>query len=244
MIASLVALIVGLLSRTVKSSGGIRACLILNMIIPLPADDVYRAFRYFRAFPETVLEGFFSSFEKWELSGIIDDIGMADTPTSIRAGTLYRMMSNWAFFSDTRVQSYLQNRVPPNPLPGWPEHSPPRFAFVLSVMEGPNLQAWGKMCLSRCVIISKDLLVDFYSRALSIVIGVLEQPPARLSFDGTNHAESNTPNLVQFAEHSELWSGVYSIVRLIPPEWFQVNVGESLKLRRMILSHLRDPSPG
>lgn len=193
------------------------------------------------------------SFERWELSGIIDDIERADTPTpstsneppkSIRTGTLYRMMSNWAFFSDTRVRSYLQSHSPPNSIPGWPENLPPRFSFVLSVMQGPNLQAWGQMCLSRCSILSKDLLVDFYAQALSIVIGALEQPPMRLSYSAINGAESNAPEYVQFEEQSELWSGIYRIVHLIPPEWFQVNVGESLKLRRAILSHLRDPSPG
>ena len=236
-----------------KLSGRKRTCLVLHNDYTDARWRRISHFRYFGAFPKSVLEGFFLSFERWELSGIIDDIERADTPTpstsneppkSIRTGTLYRMMSNWAFFSDTRVRSYLQSHSPPNSIPGWPENLPPRFSFVLSVMQGPNLQAWGQMCLSRCSILSKDLLVDFYAQALSIVIGALEQPPTRLSYSAINGAESNAPEYVQFEEQSELWSGIYRIVHLIPPEWFQVNVGESLKLRRAILSHLRDPSPG
>lgn len=201
-----------------------------------------------------MLAQFFTQFEAWELQKIVQDINLAETasnsssnePTaSLPSGTLYRLVSNWNVFCDSRVTSYLQTHIPPSPVFGWPENPLPPGMLVLLIADDAKLRIWAKNYASRSKLIPKDLLSKSYIEALELVISALETSSRPLSEQDVIPDQAMPPPLkhIRLAQTSDLWSGIYTIMRLLPPEWLNSNLGNPPKLRRITLSHLQDPAP-
>jgi senataxin len=154
-------------------------------------------------------------------------------------------VSNWNVFCDSRVTSYLQSHVPPSPVPGWPENPLPPGLLVLLIADDAKLRIWAKDYASRSKLIPKDLLSKSYIEALELVVSALDISSRPFSEEDAilDQAMPSPLKHIQLAETSDLWSGIYTIMRLLPPEWLNSNLGNPLKLRRVTLSHLQDPAP-
>ncbi|KAF9485837.1 hypothetical protein BDN70DRAFT_870734 [Pholiota conissans] len=190
---------------------------------------------YFAAFVPEVLEQFFTSFENWELEEVLKDI--RSTTGSLPSGTLYRLMSIWNIFCHPATIAYLKGHVPPCPVPGWPEHPLPPGVLALLIASDTNLRTWAKNYASGSKLIHSDFLTGPpYIRVLEFITSSLENLSRA-------HPTSTVLQHMDLAGEMDLWSGVYTVIRLLPPEWLTSNGSVPLRLRRVILKHLRDSAP-
>lgn len=219
------------------------ACLVFSF------DISYQPLRsYFGAFSEDILSGFFQSFEEWELTSVLDDLGQAGLhPVDSAAHNLvdvppalvYRMVSNWKIFTDPRILIIIRTYTPPGPLETWPLDPLPPGMFVLLMDASANVRQWAKSHASRCQVIpmSSESFIGSYHLALGAIAEALEQefPP---SMSGGIADWSLT---IYFALLPvDLWAGFLSVLRLIPINPQTAGSPQNVTIRRIVTGHLHD----
>ncbi|KDR82678.1 hypothetical protein GALMADRAFT_220668 [Galerina marginata CBS 339.88] len=202
---------------------------------------------FLAAFPKHTLDLFFNEFNKWELQEVLNDLDAVNhldsssqeqviSSNSLPIGTLYRLLCNWTIFSDHRILAYLQSRVPFNHVIDWPDYPIPPSLLVLLLVDNTELRSWAAARASSSKIIQPDFFTGHYTEAVDVIVRVMTTSDE--TYSKKSPPVASIMNNLEFAQSSELWSGFLAILRLIPPQWLKSTVGQPLKLRRVVLSHL------
>ncbi|KAG0703798.1 SEN1 N terminal-domain-containing protein [Suillus ampliporus] len=199
---------------------------------------------YFGAFSDDVIRAFYSSFDDWELSVVIEalvhsgiDLSSSRlatrTPQEVPQPVLYHMVSNMRVFRDPRVFSLI--RACP-PISTWPLDPPPPGMFVLVMDESSDVRQWAKAQIikSTQVPMLEHQFVAGHELALEVVISALT-----MSCEGKGTtADSSMPYLFS-SDSSELWAGFSQILRHLPTEVLAKS-SEGMGCRRIVTGHLHD----
>ena len=187
---------------------------------------------YLSNYMSETLDAFFLSVDELELTQVLGDIDSATkTGTSVHDAVLYRMVTNWHIFTDRVVMEFLQENPPTSVTDGWPQPLGPGM-LVLLISDNANLRQWAQGHVSRSQIIGPNDFTRSHNMALRLVLWTLKG----------SQGEAPVQVLPPMATKSQLWSGVYDILRLVPPDWFQTDIG--LEMKRVILSRLNTPEAG
>ncbi|KAG2359476.1 SEN1 N terminal-domain-containing protein [Suillus spraguei] len=198
---------------------------------------------YFGAFSDDVLKSFYSKFDDWELSVVIEalvrlgiDLSSSKlasrTPQEVPQPVLYHIVSNMRVFRDPRVLSFIRGCPP---ISAWPLDSPPPGLFVLVMDESPAVRQWAKAQIikSTQVPMLEHQFVTGHELALQAVIDAL-----MLSRDGEGTTDSAIPQSFS-SDASELWAGFSQILRHLPTE-ILAKSSKGFGYRRIVTGHLHD----
>ncbi|KAF8798795.1 hypothetical protein BYT27DRAFT_6878132 [Phlegmacium glaucopus] len=172
------------------------------------------------------------------------DLNQQMTLAELPPATVYRMVSNWTIFCDSRIQTILRTYAPSNCSTGWPTDPLPPGMFVLLIVASPVLRTWAKGHASNSSLIAPDKFLDSHVNALGVLahaIHASHSGPAQPSLSTTAPPNLNTQ--LEFAGSFDLWSGFHSALRLIPPEFLTSTSRQRINIGRMVTSHLHDQGP-
>ena len=195
---------------------------------------------------------FIKNIEGKELEYVLQDVlGAGFTPgltlnqqmtlAELPPATVYRMVSNWTIFCDSRIQSILHTYAPSNCSTSWPTEPMAPGMFVLLIVANPQLRTWARSHASSSSLIAPDKFRDSHVNALGILAHAIHAshggPPSSLG----------TPNplimQLTFAGLFDLWSGFHSALRLIPPDFLTPTSRQRINIGRIVTSHLHDQGP-
>lgn len=191
------------------------------------------------------MKEFFTVFEKWELCEVIEDVERVSSisvssltqtlqPCTLTTATIYRMISNSTIFFDNRIISYFATHELPNTPVDWPDTFPPGLLLFL-VMEHKHLRSWALSFAQKSNSIPLEIFGGFYISAVELISNAMRRQLPLF----TDAGGGDTLQLFPFANSPDFWAGLTAVLRLLPTQWLKDNVGQSLELRRLILSHLQ-----
>ncbi|KAG2151416.1 SEN1 N terminal-domain-containing protein [Suillus clintonianus] len=199
---------------------------------------------YFGAFSDDVIRAFYSNFDDWELSVVIEALVRSGidlsssrlaspTPQKVPQPLLYHMVSNMRVFRDPRVFSLI--RACP-PISSWPSDPPPPGLFVLVMDESSAVRQWAKAQIvkSTQVPMLEHQFVAGHELALQAVIKALT-----LSREGEGVTTDSALPYSFSSDSPELWAGFSQILRHLPTEVL-VKSSEGMGYRRIVTGHLHD----
>ena len=196
--------------------------------------------RYLAAFQERTLQVFFTAFEKWELDEVLKDVESTVLSSSqslpvahLHPATLFRMISNWTIFWDSRIVLYFATHSLPDHLPGWPQPSMPPGILLFLLAAQNHLRQWAVSHITKNSFVPHELFQGSYLLALEAICDGI-QHQLRDSAEGQVTAEHYS-----FAQSSDFWNGMNTVLRLLPPQWLAGSSGKPVVLRRAIMNHLR-----
>ncbi|KAG1848713.1 SEN1 N terminal-domain-containing protein [Suillus subalutaceus] len=199
---------------------------------------------YFGAFSDDVLGSFYSKFDDWELSVVVEalvrfGIDLSSSrlasriPQEVPQPVLYHMVSNMRVFRDPRVLPLI--RACP-PISTWPLDPPPPGLFVLVMDESSSVRQWAKAQIikSTQVPMLEHQFVAGHELALQEVISVLT-----LSREGEATMTDSVMLNSFSSDSSELWAGFSQILRHLPTEVLAKS-SKGIGYRRIVTGHLHD----
>lgn len=200
-------------------------------------------YRYLGAFQERTLQVFFAAFEKWELCEVLNDLANPILPVDpsspslplshLHPATLYRMVSNWTIFCDSRIALYFATHTLPDDLPEWPQTVPPGILLFLLSKQN-HLRQWAISHIPNSCFIPHTLFQGSYL----LVVGAICDAIKHNFHDSASQAVVVMEHY-SLAPPSDLWDGMNKVLRLLPPQWLAGNLGKPVELRRTIINHLR-----
>ncbi|KAJ6508793.1 SEN1 N terminal-domain-containing protein [Mycena sanguinolenta] len=175
---------------------------------------------YFGAFSADVLQGFYQSFEVWELGTVLEEI-TGRTLASASPGIAYRIVSNLTILQDPRILSIIHSEPLTAPH-NWPSDPVPPGLLVLLLDEGSGVREWAEKQVSRSKVkpIAKDKFLPSHVTALDAVLKALDQSETPFSF-------AKDPRV--------LWSGFRTVLNLVPVEDLRTGA-----IYRAVKGHLHD----
>lgn len=214
--------------------------------------------RFLGAFDTIQVTGFIKNVEGHELVFVLDDVlgaGFTAAPglilnqqmtlANLPPATVYRMVSNWTIFCDPNIQSILNRYAPSDCSTGWPTDPLPPGMFVLLIVVNPLLRSWANNHASSSSLIAPDKFRGSHVNALGVLAHAIHAShigPAQSCL--STPAPPNPFNMqFTFAGSSDLWSGFYSALRLIPPEFLISTSRQRINIGRIVTSHLHDQGP-
>jgi len=210
-----------------------------------PFEFVLCRFSYFAKFSSEILDGFWASYDAWDVDQLLGELGrlgvtpmntssslqsLSDFPSPI----LFRLVSNWTAFADARVQKIFQSFPPKNVFAHWPTSIIPPGILVLLMEETSTTRKWASTQASH--FLSPLLATNFtdgHVHALEAIVHALvsREPPNLMS--------KNVP--FRFAANTiDLWAGFSTALRFIPVEYLKYNDRCKVDVRRLVSGHLSD----
>ncbi|KAG2155818.1 SEN1 N terminal-domain-containing protein [Suillus bovinus] len=196
---------------------------------------------YFGAFSDDVLKSFYSKFDDWELSVVVEalvrtGIDLYSSRPACRTPPqplLYHIVSNMRVFRDPRVLPLI--RACP-PISTWPLDPPPPGLFVLVMDESSAVRHWAKAQITKStqVPMLEHQFVAGHELALQAVTRALT-----LSREGEVTTTDSIISNSFSSDSSELWAGFSQILRHIPTEVLAKSSG-GIGYRRIVTGHLHD----
>ncbi|KAG1906409.1 SEN1 N terminal-domain-containing protein [Suillus fuscotomentosus] len=199
---------------------------------------------YFGAFSDDVLRSFYSKFDDWELSVVVETLVRTGidlsssrlasrTPQEVPQPLLYHMVSNMRVFRDPRVLPLI--RACP-PISTWPLDPPPPGLFVLVMDESSAVRQWAKAQITKStqVPMLEHQFVAGHELALQAVTRALT-----LSREGEETTTDSVISNSFSSDSSELWAGFSHILRHLPTEVL-AKPSEEIGYRRIVTGHLHD----
>ncbi|KAG2101040.1 SEN1 N terminal-domain-containing protein [Suillus discolor] len=196
---------------------------------------------YFGAFSDDVLRSFYSKFDDWELSVVVEALvrtgidlsSSSQTPQEVPQPLLYHMVSNMRIFRDPRVLPLI--RACP-PISIWPLDPPPPGLFVLVIDESSAVRQWAKSQITKStqVPMLEHQFVAGHELALQAVTRALT-----LSREGEGTTTDSVISNSFSSDSSELWAGFSHILRHLPTEVL-AKPSEEIGYRRIVTGHLHD----
>lgn len=202
-------------------------------------------FSYFAKFSAEILDGFWASYDAWDVDQILGELGrlgitpmntssslhsLSDLPSPI----LFRLMSNWAAFADARVQKILQSFPPNTVFEDWPTSVIPPGMLVFFMEQTSTTRQWASTQASRYISpLSVANFTDGHIHALEAISRCLvsRDPPSVIS--------ENMP--FRFAvDIFDLWAGFATALRFIPVEYLKSTDKCKVDVRRLVSGHLSD----
>jgi len=228
-------------------------------LLPLPDFFLHwmvvKSIRFLGAFDIVQVNQFIKNVEDRELEFVLEDVRVAGfTPGSalnqqmtlaeLPPATVYRMVSNWTIFCDSRIQTILHTYALSNCPTGWPTDPLPPGMFVLLIVANPLLRTWAKSHASNSSLIASDKFLGSHVNALGVLahaINASHNGPAQSSLGTITPPNFNTQ--LTFAGSFDLWSGFHSALRLIPPEFLSSSSRQRINIGRIVTGHLHDQGP-
>ena len=204
------------------------------------------------------MTGFIKSIEGHELDFVLEEVlgaGFTVAPSLILnpqmtlaklpPATVYRMVSNWTIFCDPSIQSILHRYAPSNCSTGWPTDPLPPGMFVLLIVENSLLRNWASNHASSSSLIAPDKFRDSHANALGVLAHAIHASDIGSAQSSLKTPAPPNPFNMQltFAVSFDLWSGFYSALRLIPPEFLISTSRQRINIGRIVTSHLHDQGP-
>lgn len=201
---------------------------------------------YFAAYDATTLKNFFSVFEGWELTTVLEDLkkegftagdsmegtgrSLADIPIQL----LFRMVTNWTIFSNSEIQTLLHDFAPAQPVSGWPSIYPPPGMLLLAVDQSEQVRQWARgQCLSAdLTVMPPAKFTGSYIKAFEMMVQAIQ---------GTTSNLDGSPAFNVSSDPVVLWSAFSKVIRLVPPT--ENPCKSTFDLRRTVTSHLHNTGP-
>ncbi|KAJ7250875.1 SEN1 N terminal-domain-containing protein [Mycena haematopus] len=179
---------------------------------------------YFGAFSADILQGFYQSFEAWELNTVLEDI-TGRTLSSVSPGIGYRIVSNLTILQDPRILSIIHSEPLAAPVDNWPSDPISPGLLVLLLDEAPVVKEWAeKQALrSRVIPMAKETFLPSHVAALDAILKALDP----MSMPETPFSFSRDPRV--------LWSGFWTVLSLVPVEYLRTGT-----VYRAVKGHLHD----
>ncbi|PPQ66263.1 hypothetical protein CVT24_007281 [Panaeolus cyanescens] len=181
------------------------------------------------------LDGFFNTFEAWELQSFLDENPFITQPSTeptppLSEAALHQMLWNWTILSDPRVARYLQNNPPPQHITI--TGTLPPGLFVLLFVDSAPVRQWAS---NVCSAFSQQDLGEMdsrstYSRVLTAVIPT--------SLNSLTHAQGTILSHYSLTSSQHIWSSFYLAIRLLPSSI--INPQHQFGLPQLVINHLRD----
>ncbi|KAG6910679.1 hypothetical protein DXG01_008723 [Tephrocybe rancida] len=196
---------------------------------------------YFGAYEAHTLNAFFQTMESWELVTVIDDLTKAGllgsrqlgqkTLADVDSAVAYRMMSNWTVFKDPRIQSVINDRPPPEPLPRWPKDPLPPGMLILLMHDKADVRRWAEAHASQCTAVPmpEDDFIGVYLDVVEIIGRHL-----------TDQALDINLSLSFATKPSDLWAGFRIALRQLPVNALGSTSRQYSDFRGIIARHLYD----
>ncbi|KAG6830019.1 hypothetical protein H0H92_002547 [Tricholoma furcatifolium] len=199
---------------------------------------------YFGAYKDEILTSFYNTMETWELSTVLENLTTAGlingnefsqrTLADVNSAVVYRMVSNWAVFSDSRIQSLITTQPPPETLPQWPKDPLPPGMLLLLIHDKVEVRRWAEAQASQSTVVPIDEIsfAGVYLQAIEVI--------GRHLTDSSLNAGLSFPFV---ADPSDLWSGFKKILRYIPVNVLVSPSRSYSGFRGIVAKHLHDTGP-
>jgi hypothetical protein len=169
----------------------------------------------------------------------MDTSSQSPLMTHLDPATLYRMVSNWTIFCDSRVALYFATHALPDSLPEWPQTSIPPGTLLFLLAEQNHLRQWATSHIPKNTFIPHELFQGSYLLAIGAICDAVQHQLR----DSASSQGSVVMEHYSLAQPSDFWNGMNTVLRLLPPQWLAGNFGKPLELRRAIMNHLRVQNP-
>ncbi|KAF5360948.1 hypothetical protein D9756_004803 [Leucocoprinus leucothites] len=201
---------------------------------------------YFAKFSSEILDGFWESYDVWEVNQILGELSrLGVTPANantthmslsgVPSPVVLRVVSNWAAFSDARIQAVLHSFASNSVFQDWPTALIPPGILVLVMEHTPAIRQWASAQASRYPSspLPAENFTNGHMHALEAIIHGL------MARDSSSAASEQLP--FRFAADSfDLWAGFSTALRFIPVEFLKANNRCELDVRRVVSGHLSD----
>lgn len=212
--------------------------------------------RYFGAFPDGVLAGFWSSFGSWEIGAILADdslkipssgesseSGLSDTPVAL----VYHMLSSPSLVRDAGILSLLHERLPQTGQLPFPRDYPPVGLLLLLMDEITEVREWAsrQMLLYETAPMTKSNFGTMYTTILELATRAVTLEKRT---EGSNSVvqppdKTAVQTFVFVQTPTALWIGYRQLLRFVPPELLKPDPSFGLDLRQVVVGHLHDTEP-
>lgn len=207
--------------------------------------------RYFGAFNDEVLAGFWKSFSNAEILAILEDEslkGSSPTPgfSDASAGLVYHMLASPTLVRDSRVLSLLHGRLPKTTLLSFPNDYPPPGLLLLLMDEIAEVREWAsrQVSLYESVPMGKEDFGQMYITVLELATRTIKcESRGSKPNDVTTQpqVQGNTTEIFPFVRSlTVLWVGYRQLLRFVPPVLLKPDPSFGLDLRQVVVGHLHD----
>ncbi|KAF9242609.1 SEN1 N terminal-domain-containing protein [Melanogaster broomeanus] len=215
--------------------------------------------RYFGAFSDDVIKGFYDSLDDWVLMSVKESLALAgiknatqNNASALRnlpPATLYHAVSNLRILQDPNVLALVRSRPS---IPSWPTDVPPPGLLVLMFDASQDVRQWAKSFVTGCseVPVAEGHFVAGHEQALQIIFGLLAKTAGQrdsvnismLTIHSMEELSFPAGSLSFTSDPLELWIGFCQILRHIPTETLLRRYG-GVDCRRVVTGHLHDVGP-
>lgn len=144
------------------------------------------------------------------------------------------MISNWSIFWDSRIVLYFATHALPDHLPGWPRSSMPPGILLFLLAAQNHLRQWAVSHIAKNSFVPYELFHGSYLLAIEAICNGLQHQLRDFGAEGQVVAEH-----YPFAQSSDFWKGMNTVLRLLPPQWLAASSGKPVVLRRAVMNHLQ-----
>ncbi|PCH40128.1 helicase sen1 [Wolfiporia cocos MD-104 SS10] len=199
---------------------------------------------YFGAFSDSALQPFYSSFDNWELEGVVEGLEKSQvlSPPSSRKLTdappalAFHVFCNLHILQDTRILEVLHARTPTSPISSWPADYPPPGLLHCLLHRDASVREWACTQIAHCTAspMHKNDFLPPYRNALETIASMVlsrADDPATAS------------NAIPYTrDMSAKWSAYNHVLQFVPEAYFRPSAAFGLDLRQIVIGHLHDTS--
>jgi ATP-dependent RNA/DNA helicase, senataxin len=202
---------------------------------------------YFAAFSKPVLDSFFSTIDKWELSIVLDAIksagispGSKKTFSDLPTAVLYHILSAVPLFESSELLHLIEEHPPAFISLGWPVELPPGLLLLL-FNEKREIRTWAHQQMVGCSSIDKDKFLGSYELVFQSITAALTSGARTPSLQADVNHTAHRPLRKYFTmSPSALWSGLQSFLRVLPSTLTESENSTGRAFRHAIIGHLHD----
>ncbi|KXN88165.1 hypothetical protein AN958_07624 [Leucoagaricus sp. SymC.cos] len=145
-------------------------------------------------------------------------------------------MSNWAVFSDERVQTIIHSIPPHTVFLDWPTTTVPPGVLVLLMERTSAVRQWASAQASRYS--PSPLPAEKFTVGYVHTFEIITQ--ALVSRDSSGARSIPTPRYQFTTDTFNLWAGFSTALRFIPVEFLKANSRSQVDVRKVVTGHLGD----
>lgn len=210
--------------------------------------------RFFGAFSDPILEGFYTSFSNWELKIVLEALAEVqivpstsqNPPPSLSKAPpaiFYHLLSNLHVTQDPRILDILHHSVPAEHVTGWPTDAPPVGLLLLSMVQDKGVRGWAQrqLAMIKNTPMSPDRFLPAYASVLESATRAVSTSVSESSGGEGNNGPCSSFPFAQ--EHKLLWKGYCTALRHVPKAWLLPSALIAVDIRQTVMSHLSDAGP-
>jgi senataxin len=193
------------------------------------------------------MDNFWTTFDSWDVEQMLKSLEHFGTPSAnsnpvvqtlsdIPSPLVLRMMSNWAIFSDPRIQNIIRSIPPRAVFQDWPSASVPPGVLVLLVEQTSALRQWASSQMSHYP--SGPTAVDNFTESHMKALEALTYGLTSRDSSGPSSGPFSFLDFVQ--DSSEVWAGLNSALRFVPVEYLKQSSRCKVDIRKLVSRHLSE----